>query len=93
MRALLKPRSESPTAIPATVELVARKPKMRVLVLFVKGGHYRQVDQFNLRTLPPGSRRLTDDELRAIPWDSKFGPDPLAEQQSTMFPAKEAAQP
>ena len=93
MRALLNPKWDSPTAIPATVELVARKPKLRVQVRFANGGHYRQVDQFNLRTLPPGSRRLTDDELRAIPWDSKFGRDPLAEQQSTMFPAKEAAQP
>jgi hypothetical protein len=89
MHALLKPKSESPTAIPATVELVARKPKLRVLVRFANGGHYRQVDQFNLRTLPPGSRRLTDDELRAIPWDGKFGPDPLSTPQSTLFPQPE----
>lgn len=93
MRVLLKPRSESPTAIPATVELVARKPKLRVLVRFVTGGHYRQVDQFNLRTLPPGSRRLTDDELRTIPWDQKFGDDPLNQPQTTLFQTPEPAQP
>lgn len=77
MRALLMPKSESPTALPAEVTVVARKPGLRVLVQFTNGD-YRYAPTARLRTLPPGTRRLTDGELRRIPWDeTKQGPDPL----------------
>lgn len=78
MRALLMPKSESPSALPAEVTIVARKPGLRALVQFVANGKYRYAQTARLRTLPPGTRRLTDDELRRIPWDeTKQGPDPL----------------
>lgn len=77
MRALLMPKSESPSALPAEVTVVARKPGLRALVQFANGD-YRYAPTARLRTPPPGIRRLTDAELRRIPWDeAKLGPDPL----------------
>lgn len=77
MRALLMPRSESPRALPDEVTVLARKPGLRALVQFANGD-IRYAPTARLRTLPPGTRRLTDGELRRIPWDeTKQGPDPL----------------
>lgn len=85
MRALLMPRSKSRTALPAEVTVLARKPGLRALVQFANRD-IRYAPTARLRTLPPGTRRLTDDELRRIPWDeTKHGPDPL-KQAGTLFP-------
>jgi hypothetical protein len=77
MRALLLPKRPGPTAREATVTVIERKPGLRALVQF-DNGDFRYADTSRLRTQPPGARRLTDAELRAIPWnETRHGPDPL----------------
>jgi len=76
-RFLLMPPNPGPAAREAEVTVLARKPGLRALVQFANGD-IRYAETARLRTLPPGTRRLTDAELRAIPWDeTRHGPDPL----------------
>lgn len=84
MRAMLMPPEGMTKALPAEVTVVARKPGFKALVQFTNG-EYRHAPTARLRTLPPGTRRLTDDELRRLPWDeTKHGPDPL-KQVGSLF--------
>ncbi|WP_425065581.1 hypothetical protein [Reyranella sp.] len=74
---LLMPQRPGPTAREARVTVLARKPGLRALVQF-ENGDIRYAETSRLRTVPPGTRRLTDAELRAIPWDeTRHGPDPM----------------
>lgn len=89
MRAFLKPKIESPTARWQTVEAMQRMPRSMVLIRVI-GGPTFQVTGARLHTMPPGSRRLSDDELRRIPWDAtRHGPDPMAERQTSLLPTPE----
>lgn len=77
MKALLMPPKPGPAAREAPVTVLERKPGLRALVRF-DNGDIRYAETARLRTLPPGARRLTDDELRRIPWnEARHGADPM----------------
>lgn len=76
MRALLKPKRQGPTAEPRPVTCINRKAGGKVTVQF-DDRRYLTVDGFRLSTMPPNSRRLTQEEIGALPWTGK-GDDPLA---------------
>lgn len=77
MRAMLMPERPGPSVREAMVTVIERWPGGLARMQF-DNGQYRFFPTARLRTQPPGARRLTADELRAIPWnETRHGPDPL----------------
>lgn len=86
------PQRPGPTAREAEVTVLERRPgsPARVLVKF-GNGNIRYAPVSGLRTLPPGCRRLGDDELRRLPWnEDRYGPDPM-KQAGELFPQREVS--
>lgn len=86
------PERPGPTARENEVTVLERRPgsQPRVLVRF-DNGNIRYASVSRLRTLPPGSRRLGDDELRRLTWnEDRYGPDPM-KQAGELFPQRKVS--
>lgn len=83
MRAILKPRHQSPHADEQNVTMIARTGNSRIKVEFNRG-EVRAVDPWRLFAEFDRNRRITDAEFARLPWQGA-GVDPLTLSSAELF--------
>jgi hypothetical protein len=85
MRAILKPRYQSPHSDEITVDMLARTSNGRVKVQGINpGAAVFAVDRWRLHSESERGRRLSDREIDSLPWQGK-GVDPLTLSDRELF--------
>lgn len=74
MKAILKPRFQSPHAKDLEVTLLARTSNGKITIERRADRRIYSVDRYLLHTEGVPARRITEDEFAALPWRGK-GPD------------------
>lgn len=92
MRAVLKPKVQSPHAKDLTVTMLARTSNDKITIQRAADGAIYSVERFLLHTEGFLSRRITSDEFATLPWRGK-GPDRERKASGDLLASANGARP